>query len=328
MKAFRLVAAIIMLLAMLQAQGPDQVRDFSLSYFSAGTTITLHAVLTYDGKGERLVATAKNESGAPIQHAKICIHSDAMKAGCLFEMWNSEVWAPGAEVNWNVTTPKKVPDLLFEAAITEFKAQNAPETTPSGPTAQSVSGPPPLTQAKISCAYFTVVVRDKLNNVKQGLSPDEVKWFQKSFAKKYPGVCYADPAPTVPVVFYVTVTPDVYHGTRVVNRTTNHSNPVSGTVTDESGGTSQINGTVETTTTSSTAVPYSVDYGIYTLSVERRRDDGKFDVLHRFQQKGLYNTLYGVPLGGRGYHPLHAVIEDATKWVGAGGLTDPKQSAF
>ena len=99
-------------------------------------------------------------------------------------------------------------------------------------------------------------------------------------------------------------------------------------MTDHEGNTSQVSGTVESTTTSSTAVPYSVEYGIYTLSVERRRSDGQFDVVHRFQQKGLYNTLYGIPLGGRGHHPVHAVIEDAAKWVGGGGLTDPKQGAF
>lgn len=181
-------------------------------------------------------------------------------------------------------------------------------------------------QTRASCtSYFTVVTQDRLNNVKQGLSPDDVKWFQKSFAKKYPGVCYAEPAPTVPIVFYISVTPDVYHGTRVVNQTSTHENPVSGTVTDQNGNTSQVAGTVQTTTTTSTAVPYSVQYGIFTLSVERIRSDGNFDVVHRFQQKGLYNTLYGIPLGGRGHHPVHAVIEDATKWVGSGGLTDPKQ---
>jgi hypothetical protein len=60
--------------------------------------------------------------------------------------------------------------------------------------------------------------------------------------------------------------------------------------------------------------------------VERRDSDGKLEVAHRLQQKGLYNTLYGIPLGGRGHHPVHAVIEDALKWVNAGGLTDPKQS--
>lgn len=183
-------------------------------------------------------------------------------------------------------------------------------------------------QVKPPCTSFTVVTKDKLDNVKQGLSADDVKWFQKSLAKKYPGVCYAEPAPTVPVVFYVTVTPDVYHGTQVVNHRSTHSDPVSGTVTDQDGGVSQVSGTVETTTTSSTAEPYSVEYGIYTLSVERRRSDGKFEVAHRFQQKGLYGTWFGIPLGGKGYRPLHTVIEAAAKWINGGGLLDPRQSVL
>ena len=183
-------------------------------------------------------------------------------------------------------------------------------------------------QTKSSCTPFTVVTQDKLGNVKQGLSTDNLKWFQKKVATKYPGVCYAEPAPTVAIVFYITVTPDVYHGTRVVENTSTQSNPVSGTITDQSGNTAQISGTEQTTTTSSTAVPYAVQYGIFTLAVEQRRSDGKFDVVHRFQQKGLYNTLYGIPLGGKGHHPVHTVIEDAAKWVNAGGLNDPKQSVF
>ncbi len=187
-----------------------------------------------------------------------------------------------------------------------------------------ISATAPAKDHPPSCAYFTVVSRDKLNNVKEGLSAEDVQWFQKKVAKKYPGVCYADPAPTIPVVFYISVTPDTYHGTRVVNNTSTQSDPVNGTVTDQSGNTSQVNGTVETTTTSSTAVPYSFEYGIFTLSVERKRNDGKFDVLHKFQQKGIYNTLYGIPLGGKGHHPAHAVIEDAVKWVNDGGLTDAK----
>jgi glucose/arabinose dehydrogenase len=182
-------------------------------------------------------------------------------------------------------------------------------------------------QSKTPCTSFTVVSQDTLNNVKQGLSADDVKWFQKEIAKKYPGVCYAAPSPSVPVVFFITVTPDVYHGTRVVDQTSTQSTPITGTVTDQDGNTSQVDATAETTTTSSTAVPYSVDYGIFTLAVERRGSDGKFEVAQRFQQKGLYNTLYGIPLGGRGHHPAHAVIEDAVKWVSAGGLTDPNQSA-
>jgi hypothetical protein len=183
-------------------------------------------------------------------------------------------------------------------------------------------------QTNPSCTAITVVSRDELNNVKQGLSADNVKWFQKKFGKKFPHICYADPAPTVSIVLYVTVTPDIYHGTRVVNQTSTQSDPVNGTVTDQNGNISQVNGTVETTQTSSTAVPYSFEYGIFTLSVERRLGDGKFDVLHTFQQRGIYNTLYGIPLGGRGHHPVHALVEDAVKWVSDGGLTDPKQSVL
>lgn len=184
-------------------------------------------------------------------------------------------------------------------------------------------------QTRPSCTSFTVVTQDKLGNVKQGLSPDDVSWFQKKVAKKYPSVCYTEPAPTVAIVFYISVTPDVYHGTRVVNQTSTQSTPVTGTITDENGNTSQISGTEQTTSTSSTAVPYSFEYGIFTLAVEQRRGDGKFDVLLRFQQKGLYNTLGGIiPLGGKGHHPVHTVVEDAAKWINDGGLNDSKQSVF
>jgi hypothetical protein len=243
----------------------------------------------------------------------------------------------------------RVPDDVVKAMAAKSYGRPVPGFSQGAPAAAArpatnivsspqAATPPPKAFAlqshdsSLSCTYFTVVTQDKLNNVKQGLSADDVKWFQKTFAKKYPGVCYAEPAPTVPVVFYITVTPDVYHGTQVVNHTSTHSDPVSGTVTEQDGRTSQISGTVELTTTSSKAVPYSVEYGIYTLSVERRKNDGQSEVVHRFQQKGLYRTftMWGIPIagGGKGKHPVHAVIENAAKWVSSGGLTDPKQSAF
>ena len=88
-----------------------------------------------------------------------------------------------------------------------------------------------------------------------------------------------------------------------------------------------IDSTKTTTTTSSHDEPYSVDYGIYTLIVEKAKPDGTIVTLHTFQQKGLYNQIYGIPLGGRGHHPAHAVIEDSVKWLSAGGLTDPNQGS-
>jgi hypothetical protein len=176
-----------------------------------------------------------------------------------------------------------------------------------------------------SCSYFTVVSWDNLNNFTQGLSAADVKWFQKTFAKKFPTICYAEPTLTVPIVFFITVAPDVHHGTRVVNKTSTQTKPVSETITDQHGNTSQISGT-EDTTISSTAVPNSVEYWIYTLSLARRLIDGTFDVVHTFQQSGRYKPPNGTPLGDKGHRGVHTVIEEAVKWMNAGGLTDPLQS--
>jgi hypothetical protein len=158
-------------------------------------------------------------------------------------------------------------------------------------------------QASRPCIQFSVVTQDTLKNVKQGLSPADKNWFQEKIEKKNPSVCYVDPAPGVSLVFVIIVTPDTYHGTRIVSNTSTNSNPTSGTITDQDGNTATYSGSQEATTTTSTAVPYSFEYGIFTLSIEQQQNDGSFVVLHRFQQKGIYNTLYGIPLGGKGTSP-------------------------
>ena len=178
-----------------------------------------------------------------------------------------------------------------------------------------------------SCIQFSVVMQDTLKNFKQGLPPDDQKWFREKVEKKNPSVCYVDPAPSVSLVFVIIVTPDTYHGTRVVTNTSTNSNPTNGTITDQDGNTATYSGTQETTSTSSTAVPYSFEYGIYTLSVERQQRDGSYVVLHRFQQRGIYHTLYGIPLGGKGHHPAHAVIEEAAEWINSGGLSQAERLA-
>ena len=185
----------------------------------------------------------------------------------------------------------------------------------------------PVSAQSNSCTSFTVIVEDRLHNVNQGLSSDDLKWWDK-LAKKYPAACYVSPGPNIPVVFYIRVTPDTYHGTRVITDTDTQTSPIRGTVTDQNGNDSDIRATVETTTTTSTAVPYSFEYGIFTLSVQLKQHDGSYLVLHTFQQKGLYYTYMYIPLGGRGHHPAHAVIEDAAKWVNSGGLTNPNQGSL
>jgi len=174
------------------------------------------------------------------------------------------------------------------------------------------------------CAtIYSVIQEDKLGNVQQGLSRSkDLKWADKDLEKKYPDVCYAAPDPSVKTAFVITVTPATYNGTRVV--TTTDTTPTSGTIADTSG---QQVGTYEgtQTSTSSTAVPYSFEYGKFMLTVETFDADGKPVVRRRFQQNGIYRTMYGVPLGGRGHHPAKALIEDAVKWIHTGGLDDPLQ---
>jgi hypothetical protein len=177
---------------------------------------------------------------------------------------------------------------------------------------------------RLPCATtFSVIQEDTLGNVRQGISKaKDLKWADKDLEKKYPDVCYAAPDPSVKTVFVITVAPATYNGTRVV--TTTDTTPTSGTVTDTDGNTATYQGTQ--TSTSSTAVPYSFEYGKFMLTVETFGADGKPVVRRKFQQNGIYRTMYGVPLGGRGHHPAKALIEDAVKWIHAGGLDDPLQS--
>jgi len=177
---------------------------------------------------------------------------------------------------------------------------------------------------RLPCATtYSVIQEDTLGNVRQGISKaKDLKWADKDLEKKYPDVCYAAPDPSVKTVFVITVAPATYNGTRVVTST--DTTPTSGTVTDTDGNTATYQGTQ--TTTSSTAVPYSFEYGKFMLTVETFGADGKPVVHRRFQQNGIYRTMYGVPLGGRGHHPAKALIEDAVKWIHTGGLDDSLQS--
>lgn len=74
--------------------------------------------------------------------------SYALKDSCLFELWNTEVWDPGAELSWNVTSPKKVPYLKHDATLVEFDpAQSlkmaAPPTTAAPPAPTTAASPMP-----------------------------------------------------------------------------------------------------------------------------------------------------------------------------------------
>lgn len=175
--------------------------------------------------------------------------------------------------------------------------------------------------AQTACAVkYTIIQRDQLGNIQQGVSTAKVaKWLTRDLEKKFPDVCYAAPDPSVPTVLFVTVTAATYHGTRIVST----GGSQSGTVTNNDGDTANYSGT----TTSSEAVPYSFQYGRFMLTVESLGANGSVIVRHRFQQDGIYHTLYGIPLGGRGHHPEKALVEDAVKWIHEGGLNNPLESA-
>lgn len=109
MNAIRIVCAIALSVSSLL-----QAEDFSLSRNGFGP-ITVHTQLTSEGKGERLIATATNDSGAPIPYVKFCVTA-AIK-GCVFTMWNTETWEPGTQLNWNITSARHLPNLAHEVKI-------------------------------------------------------------------------------------------------------------------------------------------------------------------------------------------------------------------
>ena len=101
---------------------------------------------------------------------------------------------------------------------------------------------------------FSVVREDRLRNISQGLTNKQPGWYVKKLLKKYPDVCHMPPDLRIHVVFLITVTPAVYHGTRVERES--HPTSGSGTVTDNQGDTADVQTTG--TTESSVAVLYEV----------------------------------------------------------------------
>jgi hypothetical protein len=181
---------------------------------------------------------------------------------------------------------------------------------------------------------FTVVQRDQLGNMKQGILPKNEKSLNKFLAKKYPSLCYVSPSQTPSLVFFLNVSTATYHGTRaVVNTQTSNTD---GTVNGNVNGTyyGDVNGTYNgtyngnvnatTTTTSTSQVPVQFNYQVGTLTIETKEADGSWKPRHVLQGDSICTTLYGVCVNNR--HPGMTILENAVKWVGSGGLDDPLQS--
>ena len=169
---------------------------------------------------------------------------------------------------------------------------------------------------------FAFVYIDRLNNTNRGIQGKSLKDVQKKLSK-YGDVCYTDDESAADFVFFVHTKPAVYHGVHTYSHTSSHTdtNPVSGTITDQEGNTSTISGTVDTTTTttSTSTVPYEVDYSVFYLDIlvpytKEGSTEASYRVLRTFDQKGLYNTMYGIGYG-KGKHPIPNVIDAAAKWL-------------
>jgi hypothetical protein len=163
---------------------------------------------------------------------------------------------------------------------------------------------------------FAVVYIDHLNNTYHGLDAKARKDVEKKLSKNG-DVCYVS-EDDADYVFFVHTQPAVYHGVKTTQTTNTQSNPVNGTITDASGNNAgSVSGTVDTTTTTTSSAPYQVDYSVFLLNILRpHTEDGKttYATVHTLEQKGLYNTMYGMGYG-KGKHPLQNVVIDAAKWL-------------
>jgi hypothetical protein len=159
----------------------------------------------------------------------------------------------------------------------------------------------PVQDCKVT---FAVVYLDRLNNTNNGIPSKSAKDVEKKLSK-YGDVCYAGDK-KADLLFFIHTTPAVYHGARVY---TNNSTSAAA-VTDGQGNAAAA----AASSSSTTAVPYSVDYSVFILDIETRQPDGAYRILRTLDQKGLYNTMYGIGYG-TGKHPITNVIDAGAKWL-------------
>jgi hypothetical protein len=159
----------------------------------------------------------------------------------------------------------------------------------------------PVQNCKVT---FSVVYLDRLNNTNNGIPPKSLKDVENKLTA-YGDVCYvADKKGDL--VFFIHTTPAIYHGTHVY---TDNSTSAAA-VTDGNGNSAAA----AASSSSTTAVPYTVDYSVFILDIEAEQPDGSFRIVRTVDQKGLYNTIYGIGYG-KGKHPIVNVIDAAAKWL-------------
>jgi hypothetical protein len=182
-------------------------------------------------------------------------------------------------------------------------------------TAVAAAAPKPAPVCKVT---FQVAYLDRLNNSNVGIPPASMKDIDKRLSK-LGDVCHADGQSKGDVVFFIHTSPATYHGIKVY---TNNSSS-SAAAADGNGGAAAA----ATSSSSTVAVPYSVDYSVFIMDIELPQPDGSFKVIHTFDQKGLYKTVYGIGYG-KGKHPIPNVIEAGARWLHDEYLTNSAQTKW
>jgi hypothetical protein len=177
----------------------------------------------------------------------------------------------------------------------------------------------PEQTCKVSFGFYYI---DHLDNPYRGIQGKQLKQVQDKLGK-YGDVCYTNDDQNADYIFFVHTKPATYHGVQTSSNTTTNTDttPVSGSITDQDGNRSTYSGTADTTTrtTTTTSTPYEVDYSIFLLDImipQKKEGSAEktFTKLHTFEQKGFYNTIYGIGYG-KGKNPIVNVIDEAAKWL-------------
>jgi hypothetical protein len=147
--------------------------DFSLTRDGIGP-IRVHTALSYKGVGERLIATATNDSGSAIPPSVgLCVK--VATGGCLFTLWNTTEWEPGVQRHWDFTARQHLPNLAHEVVI-EAPNSGAAQFTNADLLAMLKQGVGPdvvLLKMKLShCSFDTSV--NALGALKAAGANDEI----------------------------------------------------------------------------------------------------------------------------------------------------------
>jgi hypothetical protein len=162
------------------------------------------------------------------------------------------------------------------------------------------------------CRGFAVAWQDELGNVTTGFPHGVDVKFKNKLSKKYGDLCYDPQASTI---LFMWSRRAIYQGAQARTSTSTEEFPVTGNGQSTFGeypGTN--NGTLQTTTTMISESPYSADYQLLYLTIEREIN-GKRVVVQSFSGKTLHPTLYGVCT--RNCHPSAALIKQGLDWLSA-----------